>query len=396
MASADSDLTQFKTLARNWEALGDTDPMFGVLSDPTKHGRGWAVDEFYETGRAHVAKLLRILNEAGVTFARGDCLDFGCGAGRLTIPLAASFSRTVGVDVARSMIGSAARHVPNGVRCDFVVNRDPDLRRFPNGSFDFVHSCLVLQHIPPAIALRYVGEFLRVCRPGGLAVFQVPAETRSEAFISAMHALPPEGYDAGIAIRNAPATLEAGARVALDLALTNRSPVAWRHDIPAGRHICIANHWLHEDGTTAVADDGRAYLPKTVAPGETVSVELQVQAPEAPGAYLVDVDLVQERVCWFAERGSRTARAPIVVKPAQVVMAPPVASAPARRPSLFQRLRRRLRGGTPTFEMHVIPRASIEEAVRANGGDVLDAIDDNAAGERWLSYTYVCRKGTRS
>jgi SAM-dependent methyltransferase len=368
-----------------------------VLSDPTKHGGRWAVDEFYETGRAHVAKLLRILDEAGVTFARGDCLDVGCGAGRLTIPPAASFDRTVGVDVARSMIGPAARHVPGGVRCDFVVNRDPDLRRFPRGSFDFVHSCLVLQHIPPEIALRYIGEFLRICRPGGLAVFQVPAETRSEAFISAMHALPAEGYDAGIAIRNAPAALEAGARVALDLALTNRSPVEWRHDIPAGRHICIANHWLREDGTTAVADDGRAYLPKTVAPGETVLVELQVQAPEAPGTYLVDVDLVQERVCWFAERGSRTARAPIVVKPAQTVMAPPpVASAPRRRPSLFQRLRRRVRGGTPTFEMHVISRASIEEAVRASGGDVLRAIDDNAAGERWLSYTYVCRKGTNS
>lgn len=33
-----ADLRKFKTLARNWEALGDTDPMFGVLSDPTKHG----------------------------------------------------------------------------------------------------------------------------------------------------------------------------------------------------------------------------------------------------------------------------------------------------------------------------------------------------------------------
>ena len=42
--------------------------------------------------------------------------------------------------------------------------------------------------------------------------------------------------------------------------------------------------------------------------------------------------------------------------------------------------------------MHVVPRAIVEGTVRANGGDLLHAIDDNAAGERWLSYTYVCRR----
>ena len=51
------------------------------------------------------------------------------------------------------------------------------------------------------------------------------------------------------------------------------------------------------------------------------------------------------------------------------------------------------RRGTPTFEMHVVPRAEVERVIRAHGGELLQAIDDNAAGDRWLSYTYVCRKG---
>lgn len=386
------DLTRFKTQSKNWRALGDVDPMFGVLSDPTKFGGKWAAEDFYETGRAHVKKWLRILEEHGATYAHGDCLDFGCGMGRLTIPLAESFARTVGVDVAGSMIGEARRHVPAGVDCRFVVNPHPDLRGFASDSFDFVHSCLVLQHIPPDVSVSYVAEFLRVARPGGIVVFQAPAETRTEAQISAMHALPDEGYRARIEILDPPRGLETSERVEIDLRLTNQSPVTWPHDIPAGRHICIANHWLNADGSPAVPDDGRAYLAETLAAGETADVRLAIQAPPTSGSYVLEIDLVQERVCWFAERGSTTARAAIDVRASRVAPSPPRPPAPPLRPSLIQRLRRWYRGGAPTFEMYVLPRDLVEDTVRRSGGEVLHAIDDNAAGERWLSYTYVCRK----
>jgi ubiquinone/menaquinone biosynthesis C-methylase UbiE len=57
--------------------------------------------------------------------------------------------------------------------CRFVVNAAPDLKQFDSGSFDFVYSSLVLQHMPSQEMVEaYVGEFLRVLRPGGLAVFQ--------------------------------------------------------------------------------------------------------------------------------------------------------------------------------------------------------------------------------
>ncbi len=40
--------------------------------------------------------------------------------------------------------------------------------------FDLVLSDIVLQHIRPAVALKYVDEFLRILRPGGIAVFFLP------------------------------------------------------------------------------------------------------------------------------------------------------------------------------------------------------------------------------
>src|SRR4029077_8995643 len=138
------DSSRFRTQARNWEAFGRRDPLFGVLSDPAKANGRWDVDEFFNSGQAHVAKLFRILAEHGVTFTGGHALDFGCGVGRLTLPIGERFEHTVGVDVAPSMIRLARRHNATPSRCEFVVNTNPDLRAFPTGRFDFVHSCLVL------------------------------------------------------------------------------------------------------------------------------------------------------------------------------------------------------------------------------------------------------------
>ncbi len=399
------DTGKFRTLVRNWEALGDTDPLFGVLSDPSRYGGKWDLETFYASGRAHVEKLMRTLADARAAFEPGTCLDFGCGPGRLTVPLSERFRRTVGVDAARPMVQAARRHTPPGARCEFVVNQRADLRQFDAATFDVVHSCLVLQHIPPDFALGYVAEFFRVARPGGLVVFQVPAATRTEAEISASHALPETAFHADVMFVNPPATLAASSFATLKLRVTNRGDVTWPDDIPAGRHVSLGNHWIGADGTPAVFDDGRALLPRAVAPGDAVDVELTVQGPDSPGEYALEVDLVQEHVSWFAQKGSRPGRVVVSVSGAQPRPAAAdgraVPRTPARRadgqpvrPPLLTRLWRRVRGGTPTFEMHVVPRVRVEEQIRASGGTLLKAVDDNAAGPAWLSYTYVCRAGT--
>ena len=386
---------RFRTQAKNWEAFGRRDPLFGVLSDPAKaHGR-WDVDEFFESGRAHVAKLFRILAEHDVTFVAGRALDFGCGVGRLTRPISDRFEQTVGVDVAPSMIRLARRYSATLSRCEFVLNTHPDLRGFETGSFDFVHSCLVLQHIPPDVSLRYIAEFLRIARPGGVIAFQVPAGTFTEQEIDARHALPPDGYRAGIEL-SAAASLVAGATSRVPVRVTNLSGVTWLTDIPGGRHICVANHWLDANGVTIVPDDGRARLPCDVRRGESVDVVLEVTAPGAPGSYLLEVDLVQERICWFAQRGSRTGRARVDVgaaggEPTESPRETPRAQVSSDE-GIIARVRRALQGAPPVFEMHVLPRADVETAVVSAGGAVEHVIEDAAAGAGWLSYTYVCRK----
>lgn len=383
----------FRTLARNWELFGRRDPMFGVLSDPTKqHGR-WEVDEFFESGRAHVAKLFRTLAAHDAPFTAGRALDFGCGVGRLTRPIAERFEQTIGIDVAPSMIALARRHNTDPARCSFQVNRDPDLRAFQSGTFDFVHSCLVLQHIPPAVSVRYIGEFLRVARPGGLVVFQAPAQAFSEAETDARLSLPPDAYRARIEVVDLRGAPSAGAPLEVHLRVTNEGETTWSADIPGGRHICIANHWLDLHGTAVIADDGRTRLPQDLSPGDTCDVRLSVIAPRTSGDYLLEIDLVQERICWFAQRGSHTARVPVSVRARSGVEGSEV-EGPAlpAQPAFLARLRRLFEKPAPFFEMHVVPRAEVEHTVSAAGGRVLHAIEDGAAGAGWLSYTYVCRK----
>lgn len=386
------DTSRFTTLARNWETFGRKDPLFGVLSDPTKQHGGWAQDEFFESGQAHVAKLFRILEAHGVRFDGGRALDFGCGVGRLTRPIAERFTHTTGVDVATSMVAIARRHNTLGPRCAFVVNAHPDLRQFESASLDFVHSCLVLQHIPPDVSPTYIAEFVRLLKPGGYAVFQVPAQVLTDAEIDARLTLPPDGYRARVELDTLPSSIEAGARVSVRLRVTNISAVPWLLDIPGGRHICIANHWLDEQGAVVIPDDGRARLPHDLAPGESGLVALGVTAPSLAGRYLLEVDLVQERIAWFAQRGSQTLRLPLLVNPAVAQAAAPQPEVAPAQSGWLEKLRRWWQGPAPFFEMHVVPRAVVEQTVAAAGGEVLHAIEDGAAGAGWVSYTYICRK----
>jgi SAM-dependent methyltransferase len=161
-------------LARSWDRLGRDDAMWAVLYDPAKRGNQWDPEEFFATGQVEIDSTMAYLEGLGVTIAYERALDFGCGVGRLTQPLAARFAVVDGVDIAASMVALAREHNswPN---CTFHVNEADDLSLFADGTFDLVHSRLVLQHIPPSLSKRYLREFVRVLKPGGVAVFDMPS-----------------------------------------------------------------------------------------------------------------------------------------------------------------------------------------------------------------------------
>lgn len=160
---------------QDWEALGRVDPLWAVLTSPTRrHGR-WNTADFFATGVRDVDALMKTAAALGLPQRRDDALDFGCGVGRLTRALVGHFERCVGVDISAPMLAQAEELNRDCDRCRFVLNAAEDLRAFESASFDLVYTKYVLQHLPGRALVRsYLGELLRVLRPGGLLVFQLP------------------------------------------------------------------------------------------------------------------------------------------------------------------------------------------------------------------------------
>ena len=161
-------------LRRTWDQVATRDPWRAILGRPGE-GEPWDADEFFNSGRWEIQEALRYAGSLGLPAGRGRALDFGCGAGRLTQALAASFEVATGVDVSPAMIELARRHNRHGARCEYALIETPDLAGFPSGAFDLVYSNITLQHMSPALILVYLREFIRVLAPRGLLLFQLPS-----------------------------------------------------------------------------------------------------------------------------------------------------------------------------------------------------------------------------
>ena len=157
---------------REWDELGSIDPLWAILSDNQKRLGGWDVEEFFRTGREEIASVLKMARELGRPAEYGSALDFGCGVGRLSRALKAEFAKCTGVDISAEMVTKARELNPD---CEFAVIDGARLGMIADDAVDFVYSNIVLQHQPSAAAVfAIVSEFLRVTKPGGIVIFQLP------------------------------------------------------------------------------------------------------------------------------------------------------------------------------------------------------------------------------
>ncbi|MBA3283313.1 MAG: class I SAM-dependent methyltransferase [Acidimicrobiia bacterium] len=161
---------------RNWDDLGQNDPLWAICTENHRHGNQWDPEEFFATGRSAVASAMADLAGVGISVpGDGRALDFGCGFGRLTLALADHVHHVVGIDIAPSMIAGAEEHNTVGERVEYVVNAEDDLATLDDASFDLVLSIIVLQHMENLYKAAYLREFLRVLRPGGAVYVTIPS-----------------------------------------------------------------------------------------------------------------------------------------------------------------------------------------------------------------------------
>lgn len=101
-----------------------------------------------------------------------EILDFGCGVGRISLWLAPSVKKVIGVDISPKMIEIARKRskLLNIENAEFVQFDDNNLR-FEDNSFDLVTCCVVLKYVLDNEDLRQIiGEICRVVKPEGSIV----------------------------------------------------------------------------------------------------------------------------------------------------------------------------------------------------------------------------------
>ena len=288
--------------------------------------------------------------------------------------LARTFDRCDGVDISETMVELARKYNRHGEACQYHVNLESNLALFESNTFDFIFSTIVLQHNPPDTAEHYISEFCRVLSPGGVAVFDMTAS------LNVRH-LPEQSHRAEISIDSALPELRAGEQATIRASVTNVGGLDW----PAGCWLAAGNHWRAPDSAVMVVrDDARTVMHEGLAAGQTVSVDLTVTAPPAAGTYLLDIDLVEEQVAWFADCGSSPVSVNVVV----------------RRPRgrLQQRIRSMLNTAPAAaeepapFSMNGLTRDRVEAAVVRSGGQIADVLPSLSGGHHWDGYRYFVSK----
>jgi SAM-dependent methyltransferase len=382
-----------------WDRFALSDPLWAILSDPAKKGGKWDAARFFETGVAEIASLFYELSSRSIDVGGGSALDFGCGVGRLTQALAPHFQHVIGVDVSQRMLDLARDANRFPTRVSYVSNQAPHLHVLGDTRFDFIVSTVVLQHIPPEIALGYLDEFLRLLAPGGVVIFQLPSHRRradEPRPVAAAAAMPDDAYRADLSVDGAlPKSMTAGSQRTIEVDISNRSEAEWSP--PAFGVMRVGNHWLDETGTRMLQrDDGRTPLPGTLRSGGTVRVPLTITAPPEDGRYTCEIDIAHEGVLWFKDKGSATLRFAVAVGIEPDALVEPL----AKRADPVETAAIELVGDTgdveppEEFPMFGIAKEIVLDRIGRNGASVALVQDDHSCGDDWVSYRYfVSRRG---
>jgi hypothetical protein len=121
-------------------------------------------------------------------------------------------------------------------------------------------------------------------------------------------------YRHEIVALDAPAVMRAGEKIDIRFKVRNRGSSSW----PAvgtkdfRYQVNLGNRWI---GAGATVEDNRAAMKADLPPGGETEMTLAVTAPQTPGEYTLEIDLVHEGVTWFSERGAQPLRLQLRVAP---------------------------------------------------------------------------------
>lgn len=149
------------------------------------------------------------------------------------------------------------------------------------------------------------------CKPTHPPANSATATNTAAAAAEVAGPLPDSGFNATIKLAEPPTKLRTGEVRVITIAVKNNSNAVWwrRGGQTTDRtdnkfYIAAANRWLDKDGKLTSETEGHNGIPKDLKPGEETEMTLQITAPKQPGEWTMQLDMVQEGVAWFSEKGS--------------------------------------------------------------------------------------------
>jgi SAM-dependent methyltransferase len=167
-------MTTFST-DKAWKQWGAQEPYFAVLSDDKFRGDklDGNLEEFFASGERYIAGRLALAERAFGALKTESALDFGCGVARLVIPLAQRFKAVTGVDVSPAMLREAKANLAKRGLSNVALIESDIRPGHLDQTYDFVHSYIVLQHIPVQRGMEIIQDLLRLTAPDGVVSLQV-------------------------------------------------------------------------------------------------------------------------------------------------------------------------------------------------------------------------------
>jgi 2-polyprenyl-3-methyl-5-hydroxy-6-metoxy-1,4-benzoquinol methylase len=167
---------------KHWQKWGKENPYYGVVSHEEYRGESLenVIEErFYQTGHDHIDLQLEKLKKLNISIDNiGDVIDFGCGVGRLTLPLAKKFKRVIGLDVSDDMLNIASEKAKNKNICnvDFINSKNLDTIKM----VDMINSYIVFQHIPKKMGMKIVDNLIKKLRKDGIGILHFTIKTKTK------------------------------------------------------------------------------------------------------------------------------------------------------------------------------------------------------------------------
>jgi len=167
----------WRRVCGSWEDLGQNGAHHSVLTSPMYMPDAFHENEaeFWASGETEATHLVAHLARVGVTDL-GDqtCVEYGCGVGRLSVPLAERFAKVFALDISQPHLDLATERA-NSVGAENITFLNVgSLPKTLIPACDFFFSRIVLQHNPPPVIAKVIASALHALRPGGTALFQVP------------------------------------------------------------------------------------------------------------------------------------------------------------------------------------------------------------------------------